>query len=286
MALDAAHREPADLGAIERLQHVVRLLRPDDPDHEFHLRSLLLRGRGSLTAGYGCAMEGALRDPDIPAGEVTAYRGLIDGREVGSGTCTVEHSDDPKPGYVQRLDFTVEGEARYLMDLRFDRARGNLLANHYRLATHHHDTPVAVEEGWFREVRRALQFGGTLESYPRATMPLLGCAVGLRGLEFKKGYRRTLPLWLANTVHWEIDLRVERAERVTVPAGTLHAWRVRARPSFEAVAKQLDRVIGLFLPPFTLHFEHGDPHRLLRFEFPTGPFPWNPRALIEATALE
>ena len=36
VALHAAHREPAHLGAVERFQHVVRLLRPDDPDHELH----------------------------------------------------------------------------------------------------------------------------------------------------------------------------------------------------------------------------------------------------------
>ena len=36
VALDAAHREPAHLGAVERLEHVVRLLRADDADHELH----------------------------------------------------------------------------------------------------------------------------------------------------------------------------------------------------------------------------------------------------------
>ena len=36
VALDPADREPAHVGAVEGLQHVVRLLRPDDADHEFH----------------------------------------------------------------------------------------------------------------------------------------------------------------------------------------------------------------------------------------------------------
>ncbi|MDQ1446852.1 MAG: hypothetical protein QOI20_3316, partial [Acidimicrobiaceae bacterium] len=44
-------------------------------------------------------------------------------------------------------------------------------------------------------------------------------------------------------------------------------------------------VVQLLLPPFVLHFEEGPPHRFLRFSFPTGPFPWNPRGLIEATEL-
>ncbi len=37
MALDAGHRQPADVGAVQRLEHVVGLLRPDDADHQLHL---------------------------------------------------------------------------------------------------------------------------------------------------------------------------------------------------------------------------------------------------------
>ena len=226
-------------------------------------------------------MDSALLDPGIPDGERTRYRGLVKGRDAGTGTMTVDASDS---AYVQRVEFTVEGEARYSMTLELERRRGTLVASHYRLETFHGERPVAVEEGWFRDVK-VLQWGGELLAYPRSTMPLLGCAVGLRGLDFHKGSRRTFPLWLANTVHWEIDARVERAERVEVPAGDLDAWRVRVRPSFESVNRQLDRVVGLLLPPFTLHFERERPHRMLRFEFPTGPFPWNPHGLIEAVEL-
>jgi hypothetical protein len=85
--------------------------------------------------------------------------------------------------------------------------------------------------------------------------------------------------------NWEIDSKVERRERVGVAAGELDAWRVRVRPSFHAVASALDRIVGLLLPPFVVHFAADPPHRFLRFEFPTGPFPWNPRAVIEATEL-
>ena len=218
--------------------------------------------------------EAALRDPDIPDGERTAYRGSIRGSEVGIGTLAVERADD---AYLQRLEMTIEKEARYSLEMTFLRRRGTILSDHYRLETFHGDAPVAVEEGWFRDVR-TLQWGGELEPYPRSVLPLLGCAVGLRGLEFEKGARRTISLWLANSVHWEIELRVERLESVN----GVDAWRVRARPSFEAVARQLDRIIGIFLPPFVLHFEREPSHRFIRFEFPTGPFPWNPRGLIEA----
>ena len=94
-----------------------------------------------------------------------------------------------------------------------------------------------------------------------------------------------MPIWLANTVFWEISLHVEKHETVTVPAGTFDAWRVRARPSFEQIGTALDRLVGALLPPFVLHFEAQPTHRFLRFEFPTGPFRWNPRGVIEATEL-
>lgn len=226
--------------------------------------------------------EGAFRDPGIPDGERTRYRGSIDGREAGTGTLTVEASED---AYVQRLESTVEGTARGVLEMRLARRRGAILAERYRLETFDCDRPVSVEEGWFRDVR-VLHFGGGVEPYARDVMPLLACAVGLRGLDFSRGAQRTFPIWLSNSVFWEISLRVERAEPVTVPAGTFEAWRVRARPSFEAVHRQLDRVVGVFLPPFVLHFEREAPHRFLRFAFPTGPFPWNPRGLIEATEAD
>lgn len=63
------------------------------------------------------------------------------------------------------------------------------------------------------------------------------------------------------------------------------AWRVDVAPRFDAVGTALNRVIAALLPPFRVHFEAAEPHRFLRFSFPTGPFPWNPRGLIEATEL-
>ena len=44
VALHAAHREPAHLGAVEGFQHVVRLLRPHDADHELHSPAPSLTG--------------------------------------------------------------------------------------------------------------------------------------------------------------------------------------------------------------------------------------------------
>lgn len=226
-------------------------------------------------------MEGPFRDPEIPAGETCTYRGSIHGAAAGEGTLRIEVEPD---AYLQRLEMRLQDTLDYDLELRFARSAGSIHAEHYALRTTHDGAPVAVEEGWFRGVK-ALHWGGELISYPRDLAPLLGCALALRGIEFAPGRRRTFPLWLANTAFWEIDLRVERREQVDVPAGRMEAWRVRARPSFEQIGATLDRVVGALLPPFVLHFEAEAPHRFLRFEFPTGPFRWNPRGVIEATEL-
>ena len=75
VALHAAHREPAHLGAVERLQHVVRLLRPDDADHEFHNSPL------SRTADWSPASAGAARA--YPLGKLDC--GARPSRRAGSG---------------------------------------------------------------------------------------------------------------------------------------------------------------------------------------------------------
>ena len=178
----------------------------------------------------------------------------------------------------------VRGEMAYALEFEALRRRGQLLADHYRLESRHGERAVAVEEGWFREVS-VLGWGGQVDRYPGDVSPLLGCAVMLRGLEFERGAERSFALWLANTVYWEVALKVERRERITVPAGTFDTWRTRARPSFHMIGGALDRLVGMLLQPFVLHFDAEPPHRFLRFAFPTGPFPWNPRGIVEATRV-
>ena len=226
-------------------------------------------------------MEGPFSDPGIPDGEETVYRGLIDGVEVGNGTNRIERTD---AGYRQTLAMNIRDEAAYAGEIEFRCTSSALAVESYRLDTQYRDEPVAVEEGHFRGVK-VLQWGGTLEAYPRDVAPLLGCAVALRGLDFQRGERRSFSLWLANTVWWEVNTRVEKLEDVELPGGQARAWRVRARPHFGHIAGRLDRIVQLLLPPFVLHFEERQPHRFLRFSFPTGPFPWNPRGVIEATEL-
>ncbi|HEY2638043.1 MAG TPA: hypothetical protein VGI54_11675, partial [Solirubrobacteraceae bacterium] len=155
----------------------------------------------------------------------------------------------------------------------------------YTLETHQGDEPVAREEGRFRAVK-PLHWGGEARAYPRDLVPLLGCAVALRGLEFAPGEERSLSVWLANSVYWEVSATVQQRETVTLPVGDVEAWPVRLRPSLEQVNSALDKLVGSFLPPFITHFAADPPHRLVRFSFPTGPFPWSPAGLVEATELE
>jgi hypothetical protein len=221
------------------------------------------------------------RDPGIPDGERIAYGGRIGGDEVGHGEVGVEASGDR---YVVRIATHIRDGFNQAVTIEFTRRRGLLRMESYRAESRDGDSPVAVEQGWFRDVR-GLHWGGELVPYPTNVTALLGCAVALRGLEFERGERHHLALWLANTVWWEIALHVDRREQVEVPAGTFEAWRVSAHPQFEGIGQALNHVIQAILPPFRLHFETAPPHRFLRFSFPTGPFPWNPRGLIEATEL-
>ena len=225
-------------------------------------------------------MEGPFLDPGVPDAEETAYRGTIGGSPAGHGTHRIAATGE---AYEQSLDMTILDEASYSATISWRRSDGHITAERYSLEASHRGRPVSSESGWFRGVK-ALHWGGALEPYPRDLSPLLGCALALRGLEFRRGARRSLSVWLASTVYWEIETRVEKVEEVALPGlGPLPAWRVRARPHFGHVAGALDRLVALVLPPFVLHFDADAPHRFLRFEFPTGPFPWNPRGVIEAT---
>ena len=161
---------------------------------------------------------------------------------------------------------------------------GNAAAETYRLEGRDGDKPVSKEEGWFRGVR-GLHWGGELQAYPSNMTPLLGSALALRGLEFVKGEKHPLAVWLANSVWWEVSVHVDKRERIDLPFGPVDAWRVTAAAQFEGIGSALNRIVQAILPPFRAHFLADPPHRFVRFSFPTGPFPWNPRGLIEATEL-
>ena len=221
-------------------------------------------------------------DPDIADGERTVYRlALAADTEATDVVSTVTHEGAD----TYRLSMLVpHPDLSMAVEQRFARRDGTVTPVSYLAETHSAGTLVSREEGYFDGTSH-IQFGGKVLPYPRDVVPLLGGILALRGLDFARGTTMRFNVWLAFSVYWQLDLKIERRERVTVPAGTFDAWRVKIRPSFAQINGLLDRVVGGLLPDFTLHFAADDSHRLVRFSFPTGPFPWNPKGLVEATEL-
>jgi len=143
-------------------------------------------------------LDPAFRDPDIPEGERTTFRGTISGDDAGTGSLVIEAGDD---AYVARVDATILKHFDQTIEIGFRRANGTLRAERYRAESRNGDQMVSVEEGWFRDVR-GLHWGGELLPYPSNLTPLVGCAVALRGLDFVKGERHAFALWLAHSVWW------------------------------------------------------------------------------------
>jgi hypothetical protein len=227
-------------------------------------------------------VEGPFNDPGIPDGERTAYRGLVGDEEAGTGEITVEQVDE---GYRHTVVALVAGRTELRSTTVFRRRSGTIHAETHETQMLDGDgPPIAVEQARFRGPK-VLHWGAELEPFPRDLTPLLGAGLALRGLDFSRGARRSLSVWLVSSIYWQVDAKVEKEEKVAVPAGEVSAWRVRLRPSFEQVDKALDSLMDALMPPVVAHFEASEPHRLLRLQFPTGPFKSNPPGVIEATEL-
>lgn len=231
-------------------------------------------------------MEGPFIDPDIPHGERVAYRGFVGDEEAGTGSVLVERvAENGRDLYRQSVVARVAGRAELRSLTTWRRRSGTIHAEtHETQAFEGDEAPVAVEQARFRGPK-VVGWGGELESFPRDVTPLLGCAVALRGLELSAGARRSFSAWLVSSIYWQVESKVEKKERISLPVGKSEAWRVRLRPSFEQVDKALDGLMDALMPPLVAHLEASPPHRLLRFQFPTGPFKWNPVGVIEATEL-
>jgi hypothetical protein len=231
-------------------------------------------------------MEGPFRDPGIPDGERTTYRGMVGGAEAGSGEMTIfQVQHDGHPAYRQETSIRAPGGVVYTGAVTLRRRGESVHAEDYRLETvQEPEGRISLEEARFRRVR-PLTWDAETAPYPRDLVPLLAGPVLLRGLEWEAGARRTFSAWLANSVHWEAEAEVGRREDVPVPAGTFAAWPVRLRPVLEQVDRTLDKLVAGLMPALVMHFAAEPPHRFLRFAFPTGPFRTSPPGLIEATEL-
>ncbi|HVH43188.1 MAG TPA: hypothetical protein VM925_12625 [Labilithrix sp.] len=225
-------------------------------------------------------MTSPFRDPGIPDGERSSYAVKLGDKAFRSNVVSVVTSVEDR--YVSTIDGRIGDRFSMSIEQTFLRASGLLRADRYKAESRFDENVVSREEGFFLETRH-LQFGGRVQPFPTGLMPLVGGLTLLRGLDFTKGAKATIDLWLAFSVCWPLETKIEKRASIEVPAGRFDAWQVRVRPSFHVINGLLDKVVAGLLPPFILHFETTAPHRMLSFSFPTGPMPWDPRAMIELT---
>jgi len=223
----------------------------------------------------------ALPDPELEAEETTTFRATVGGEEVGAGTLTLRLEGE------RELLALIEGEAYGRLSgrvaVRFRRRGGELLAASQEVELRDRERDLYRASATFRDVQ-APQFGGELAPYPRELLPAPALPLALRTLPLAEKARFMPTVWLAAVVHWPLDVRVEKRERVELPAGRLDCWRVRLRPSLLDVAQALDELSANVVPPLVAHVTV-DGQRLARLAFPTGFGRGDPPGLLEATAL-
>ncbi|MBF6620460.1 MAG: hypothetical protein ITG02_09555 [Patulibacter sp.] len=227
-------------------------------------------------------MDDALPDPELTAPETTTFRALVDGDEVGEGTLTFRNDGDRD--LVQEIAGEAFGRLTGKAETRFRRRGGSLLAAAQAIEIRDRDREVARDSSSFRDVH-VPQLGGDIAPYPRTLVPAPALALALRALPLAEKARFVPQVWLTAIVHWPVDIRVEKREKVTVPAGTFDAWRVRLRPSLVDVAQALDELSATVVPPVIAHVAVQPAGRLLRLAFPTGPGRTDPPGLLKATDL-
>lgn len=226
-------------------------------------------------------MEQALTDPELDGPETTVFRATVDGEEVGSGTLTLR--PDGEREFVQEIEGEAYGRLVGSVETRFRRRSGALLAAAQAIELRDRDRDVFRESAFFRDVQ-VPQFGGEVNAYPREMVPAPALALALRVLPLADKARFVPRAWLTAIVHWPLDVRVEKRERVKVPAGSFDSWRIRLRPSLADVAQALDELSANVVPPVVAHVAV-DGQRLVRLAFPTGPGRADPQGLLEATEL-
>ena len=109
VALHAADRDAAHLGAVEGLQHVVRLLGPDDADHEFHNSPLSNRSpmSAAASASLSARQAGLRRCPNRGAGAGPSLQSLADGDpypQTAAQAARFPLAQDRDPAHRHRRD--------------------------------------------------------------------------------------------------------------------------------------------------------------------------------------
>ncbi|GAA5057438.1 hypothetical protein [Nocardia callitridis] len=219
------------------------------------------------------------RDPGIPDGEKSVYAvSIADQRPTLDLVSVIGHDRD---GYRSIIEAgSGDGNFSITIEQRFERAGDRLLAASYRAETRSRATVVSREEANFLGTAH-LQIGEGVAPFPTDLMPLAGGITLLRGLDLVAGAEANIAMWLAFSVHIPLDVKVEHRGVIEVPAGGIDCWQIRLRPRLSGLNNMLAKVLSGFLPPAVVHIEDAAPHRLVRFAFPTGPMPWDPRGQME-----
>ena len=224
-------------------------------------------------------IDSIFRDPGIPDGEKCVYTIGIADRTPTIDLVSVTGRDSDGYRSIIRAG-SGDGDFTITVEQRFQRAGDRLLAADYRAETRSGTEIVSREEAQFLGTSH-LQIGDGVAPFPIDLMPLAGGMTLLRGLEFAEGAEADIPLWLAFSIHIPLNAVVEHRTVVDVPAGTFESWQLRLRPRLAGLNSILEKMLSGFLPPAVVHIEAAPPHRMVRFEFPTGPMPWDPRGLME-----
>lgn len=225
-------------------------------------------------------MESPLTDLQLDGPETTRFRGVVDGEDVGEGTLTFRPEGR---GLVQEIAGAAYGRLEGTTSTQF-RIRGEeLIAESQEIELLHKGKVVFTESKSFRDVQ-VPQLGGLVGSYPRTMVPGPAVALALRALPWAEKAKFSPPVWLTAIVHWPLDMRVEKKEKITVDAGSFQAWRIRLRPSLVDVAQALDELSANVVPPVYAYVDT-DSSRLIKLDFPTGPGRNDPRGHIEAVDL-
>lgn len=226
-------------------------------------------------------MDEPLTDPGIEQ-ERTAFRGVLDGEEVGQGELILRALDERT--FLQEIRGEAFGRLDGEATVSFRRRGETLLAESQSIVLRHKGKVTFSEEASFRDVQ-VPQLGGEVGPYPRTMVPAAGLGLALRVLPWAPKARFAPPVWLTAIVHWPLDLRTEGKEKLKTPAGSFETWKIRARPSLVDVAQSFDELSSNLIPPVHVYVDTKS-GRLVRVDFPSGPGRADPRGFIEATEIE
>lgn len=217
--------------------------------------------------------------PTITEDDESHYRVDIGSRK--RAVLIFHRVDEPVGGELTtRTVAMVKGEdTTIVFDQRFVQVGTELRASDYLASTYNGDRMVTREEAHFSDARH-LAFGGKVLPFPSGMVPIVAAMTMFRGMDLTPRRKRA-GLWLGFSLHWPVDVRVERRTVRKVGPHHVEVIPLKVRPSFARINGVLDAVVAGLLPDIEILLEAAPTHRLVSMSFPTGPFPWDVRGYLE-----